>query len=157
LSRFTGGGEREVRRLQPLVDEINGLEAEFEALSDEEIRERMVALRAEILEDAAPTEPSDDELNHPESERRREIRVAREKADTKHLQSVLDDALPEVFAAAREVSRRHLGMRHFDVQLMGGVVLHQGKIAEMKTGEGKTLVAPLAAALTRWPGAASTW
>ena len=54
LSRFTGGGEREVRRLQPLVDEINGLEAEFEALSDEEIRERMVGLRAEILEDAAP-------------------------------------------------------------------------------------------------------
>ena len=152
LSRFTGGGEREARRLQPLVDEINGLEAEFEALSDEEIRERMIALRAEILEDAAPTEPSDDELNHPESERRREIRIAREKADTRHLQSVLDDALPEVFAAAREVSRRHLGMRHFDVQLMGGVVLHQGKIAEMKTGEGKTLVAPLAAALNAMAG-----
>ncbi|HEY7942217.1 MAG TPA: preprotein translocase subunit SecA [Candidatus Limnocylindrales bacterium] len=152
LSRFTGGGEREARRLQPLVDEINGLEAEFEALSDEEIRERMVALRAEILEDAAPTEPSDDELNNPESERRREIRIAREKADTRHLQAVLDDALPEVFAAAREVSRRHLGMRHFDVQLMGGVVLHQGKIAEMKTGEGKTLVAPLAAALNAMAG-----
>ena len=152
LSRFTGGGEREVRRLQPLVDEINGLEAEFEALSDEEIRERMVALRAEILEDAAPTEPPDDELNHPESERRREMRIAREKADTRHLQTVLDDALPEVFAAAREVSRRHLGMRHFDVQLMGGVVLHQGKIAEMKTGEGKTLVAPLAAALNAMAG-----
>jgi len=152
LSRFTGGGEREVRRLQPLVDEINGLEAEFEALSDEEIRERMVALRAEILEDAAPSEPSDDELDHPQSERRRELRIAREKADTRHLQSVLDDALPEVFAAAREVSRRHLGMRHFDVQLMGGVVLHQGKIAEMKTGEGKTLVAPLAAALNAMAG-----
>jgi len=152
LSRFTGGGEREVRRLHPLVDEINGLEAEFEALSDEEIRERMVALRAEILEDAAPSEPSDDELDHPQSERRRELRIAREKADTRHLQSVLDDALPEVFAAAREVSRRHLGMRHFDVQLMGGVVLHQGKIAEMKTGEGKTLVAPLAAALNAMAG-----
>jgi preprotein translocase subunit SecA len=152
LSRFTGGGEREVRRLQPLVDEINGLEAEFEALSDEAIRERMVGLRAEILEDAAPTEPSDDELNHPESERRREMRLAREKGDTRHLQTVLDDALPEVFAAAREVSRRHLGMRHFDVQLMGGVVLHQGKIAEMKTGEGKTLVAPLAAALNAMAG-----
>ncbi|HTS14716.1 MAG TPA: preprotein translocase subunit SecA [Candidatus Sulfotelmatobacter sp.] len=152
LSRFTGGGEREARRLQPLVDEINGLEAEFEALSDEEIRERMVTLRAEIMEDAAPTEPSDDELDHPESERRREMRIAREKGDTKHLQAVLDDALPDVFAAAREVSRRHLGMRHFDVQLMGGVVLHQGKIAEMKTGEGKTLVAPLAAALNAMAG-----
>ena len=80
------------------------------------------------------------------------MRIAREKGDTRHLQSVLDDALPEVFAAAREVSRRHLGMRHFDVQLMGGVVLHQGKIAEMKTGEGKTLVAPLAAALNAMAG-----
>ena len=152
LSRFTGGAERETRRLQPLVDEINGLEAEFEALSDAEIRERMVALRAEILEDAAPTEPSDDELHDPQSERRRELRTAREKGDTRHLQAVLDDALPEVFAAAREVSRRHLGMRHFDVQLMGGAVLHQGKIAEMKTGEGKTLVAPLAAALNAMSG-----
>ncbi len=60
---------------------------------------------------------------------------------------MLDDALPEVFAAAREVSKRKLGMRHFDVQMLGGIALHQGKIAEMKTGEGKTLVAPLAAAL----------
>ena len=65
---------------------------------------------------------------------------------------MLDDALPEVFAAAREVSKRKLGMRHFDVQLLGGVVLHQGKIAEMKTGEGKTLVAPLAAALNAMSG-----
>ncbi len=68
------------------------------------------------------------------------------------MQAALDDVLPDVFAAAREVSRRKLGMRHFDVQLMGGIVLHQGKIAEMKTGEGKTLVAPLAAALNAMSG-----
>ncbi|MFI5262773.1 MAG: preprotein translocase subunit SecA, partial [Candidatus Limnocylindrales bacterium] len=152
LSRFVGGGEREARRLQPLVDEINGLESEFQALSDEEIRQRMVELRAEVLQDAAPAEPSDDELHHPESERRRELRLAREKADTQHLQAVLDDVMAEVFAAAREVSRRKLGMRHFDVQLLGGAVLHHGKIAEMKTGEGKTLVAPLAAALNAMSG-----
>jgi preprotein translocase subunit SecA len=152
LSRFVGGGEREARRLQPLVDEINGLEAEFQALSDDEIRQRMVELRAEVLEDAAPTAASDEELNHPESERRRELRVAREKADTQTLQAVLDGVMADVFAAAREVSRRRLGMRHFDVQLIGGAVLHHGKIAEMKTGEGKTLVAPLAAALNAMSG-----
>jgi len=59
----------------------------------------------------------------------------------------MDGVLPEVFAATREAMQRTLKMRHFDVQLMGGIVLHQGRIAEMRTGEGKTLVAPLAAAL----------
>ena len=93
-----------------------------------------------------PNRP-EEELTNESSERRRELRRAREKEDIAHLQGVLDDALPEVFAAAREVSRRKLGMRHFDVQLLGGMTLHQGKISEMKTGEGKTLVAPLAAAL----------
>ena len=152
FSRFVDSNDRAVKRLHPLVDEINELETEFEALSDDEIRERMLALRTEIREDAAPSEPDDDELEHPSSERRRELRREREKVDIKHLQGVLDDALPEVFAAAREVSRRKLGMRHFDVQMLGGIVLHQGKIAEMKTGEGKTLVAPLAAALNAMSG-----
>ncbi len=152
LSRFVDSNERNVRKLQPAVDEINSLEPEYEAPSDEEIRQRMVDLRAEIAAEAKPSEPSEDELEHPSSERRRELRREREKADFKHLQAVLDDALPEVFAAAREVSRRKLAMRHFDVQLMGGIVLHQGKIAEMKTGEGKTLVAPLAAALNAMSG-----
>ncbi|CAN5744732.1 preprotein translocase subunit SecA [soil metagenome] len=152
ISRFVDGNERNVRKLQPTVDEINSLEPEFEALADEEIRERMVALRAEILEESAPSEPSRDELENPSSERRRELRRQREQEDTKHLQAVLDAYLPEVFAAAREVSRRKLGMRPFDVQLMGAMVLHQGKIAEMKTGEGKTLVAPLAAALNAMSG-----
>ncbi|MEO6350428.1 MAG: preprotein translocase subunit SecA [Candidatus Limnocylindrales bacterium] len=147
ISRFVDSNDRAVKRFQPMVDEINTLEPEFEALSDEQIRERMVALRAEILEDAAASEPSEEELNNESSERRRELRRAREKDDIAHLQDVLDDALPEVFAAAREVGRRKLGMRHFDVQMLGGITLHKGKIAEMKTGEGKTLVAPLAAAL----------
>jgi len=152
FSRFLDGNGREVRKLQPLVDEINTLEPEFQALSDAEIRARMIELRDQIREEGAPSEPSDEELKASSSERRRELRRAREKADVKHLQAVLDEALPEVFAAAREVSQRKLGMRHFDVQLIGGMVLHQGKIAEMKTGEGKTLVAPLAAALNAMSG-----
>ncbi|MDP8904196.1 MAG: preprotein translocase subunit SecA [Chloroflexota bacterium] len=152
LSRFVDSNERTVRRLQPLVEEINQLEDEFAALSDEEIRARMVALRDQIREDAAPSEPSDEERESPSSERRAELRRARHKADLEDLEAVLEDALPQVFAAAREVSRRRLGMRHFDVQLLGGIVLHQGKIAEMKTGEGKTLVAPLAAALNAMAG-----
>ncbi len=152
FSRFVDSNERVVKRLQPLVDEINSLEAELQALTDDEIRQRMIELRDEIREDAAPSEPSEEELTNESSERRRELRRQREKEDIKHLQGVLDDALPEVFAAAREISRRKLGMRHFDVQLIGGAVLHQGKIAEMKTGEGKTLVAPLAAALNAMSG-----
>ena len=152
ISRFVDSNDRAVRRLQPIVDEINSLEADFEAMSDEEIRERMIELGQQIREDAAPSEPSEEELHHESSERRRELRRAREKEDVKHLQGVLDDALPDVFAAAREISRRKLGMRHFDVQLIGGAVLHEGKIAEMKTGEGKTLVAPLAAALNAMSG-----
>ncbi|MBA2275575.1 MAG: preprotein translocase subunit SecA, partial [Chloroflexi bacterium] len=82
----------------------------------------------------------------------RELRRAREKVDLARLREVLDDALPEVFAAAREISQRKLGMRPFDVQLMGAIVLHQGRISEMKTGEGKTLIGPLAAALNAMSG-----
>jgi preprotein translocase subunit SecA len=69
----------------------------------------------------------------------------------------LDEILPEAFAVVREGAKRALGMRHFDVQLIGGMVLHEGKIAEMKTGEGKTLVATLPVYLNALSGAASTW
>ena len=152
ISRLFDSNSREVKKLRTVVDEINSLEEEFHALSDDDIRARMIELRDQIREDAAPSEPTEEELHAESSESRREARRAREKADIKHLQGVLDDALPEVFAAAREISTRKLGMRHFDVQLIGGMVLHQGKIAEMKTGEGKTLVAPLAAALNAMSG-----
>jgi preprotein translocase subunit SecA len=153
LSRLVGGSnDAHISRLRPVVAKINELEAHFQALSDDEIRAEMAELRAEVLEDAASSEPSSDELEHPVRERRREIRRAREQEDTKRLQSVLDDVLPEVFAAAREVSRRKLNMRPFDVQLMGATALHQGRIAEMKTGEGKTLAGPLAATLNAMSG-----
>jgi preprotein translocase subunit SecA len=152
FSRLFGGNEGQVSRLRPTVSRINELEAHYQGLTDDQIRDEMMAIRAEVAEGSAPTPPGEDELHHPDRERRADLRRAREKEDDKRLQSALDGVLPDVFAAAREVSQRKLGMRHFDVQLMGGIVLHQGKIAEMKTGEGKTLVAPLAAALNAMSG-----
>jgi preprotein translocase subunit SecA len=152
LSRFVDSNDREVRRIQPMVDEANTLEPEIEPLSDDEVRARFAEIRAEVREVTQPDDPSDDELHHPELERRRELAKARRKRENERIQAALDDVLPEVFAMAREAMRRTLGMRHFDVQLIGGAVLHQGRIAEMKTGEGKTLVAPLAAILNALTG-----
>src|SRR6188472_2840331 len=152
VSRFFDTNDREVSRVQPLIDEINELEDEFAALSDAEIRERIDVLKAEIHEVAEGEEPSDDELHHADSERRSDLRKARRKRENEAITASLDDVIPEVFAAAREASKRTLGMRHFDVQLIGGVVLHQGKIAEMKTGEGKTLVPTLALTLNGLTG-----
>ena len=100
--------EKEVKRVMPIVDKINGLEPEISKLSDEEL--------------TGKTQEFKERLNEGET---------------------LDDILPEAFAVVREASKRVLGMRHFDVQLIGGIILHQGRIAEMKTGEGKTLVATL--------------
>ena len=112
----------------------------------------MDVVRAEIAEDAAPEEPSEDELHHPELERRNDLAKARRKRDKERLQAVLDDMIPEVFAAGREAMKRTMGMRQYDVQLMGAIVLHQGRIAEMRTGEGKTLIPTLAAVLNGLAG-----
>ncbi|HEY6057622.1 MAG TPA: preprotein translocase subunit SecA [Candidatus Limnocylindrales bacterium] len=152
LNRFVDSNERELRRIQPFIDRINALEAEFEALSDDEIRARIAGIREEIRDEAQPGEPAEDELTHPDLERRRELAKERHKREQERVQAALDEVLPEVFAATREAMKRTLDMRHFDVQLVGGVVLHQGKISEMRTGEGKTLVAPLAAALNSLTG-----
>ena len=153
ISRLVGTSEESnLRPLQPLVDQINELESHYAELSDDQIRAEMADVRDEVRKAAPATEPSDEEQHTTDSERRAELRKAREKADSARMQQALDDVLPDVFAAAREVSRRKLEMRPFDVQLMGAIVLHQGKIAEMKTGEGKTLVAPLAAELNAMSG-----
>src|SRR3954451_19163575 len=152
LNRFVDSNDREIRRLLPLVDETNALEAEYEALSDDEIRAHFAELKAEVLEAAEPDEPSDDERHHSDLERRRELKADRRKRENARLQKALDDVMPEAFAMTREAMKRTLGMRHFDVQLEGAAVLHQGKIAEMRTGEGKTLVAPLAAILNSLSG-----
>ncbi len=115
---------RKLKRYQPLVSDINLLEEEIEPLSDEELR----GLTAEFRQ----------KLEKPET-------AARRKA-------LLDELLPQAFAVVREAGKRVLGMRHFDVQLIGGMVLHNGQIAEMKTGEGKTLVATLPAYLNALTG-----
>jgi preprotein translocase subunit SecA len=109
--------QRETKRLQPMVERINGLEAEYEALSNDQLRDKTTEFRGRYLAGEA-----------------------------------LDSLLPEAFAAVREAAKRTLGQRHYDVQLMGGMALHQGKIAEMRTGEGKTLVATLPAYLNALPG-----
>jgi len=109
--------ERELRKLQPRVVEINRLEPSVRALTDDQIRAKTLELKDRLARGAQ-----------------------------------LDDVLHEAFALCREAGRRALGMRHFDVQLIGGMVLHQGKISEMKTGEGKTLVATLAVFLNALAG-----
>ncbi len=152
MSRFVDSNERELNRIQPLVDRANELEPEMQARSDEELRAFAAEIREELQEAAEPEEPSEDERHHPERERRREIKSDRLKREHDRLQEAMDDVLPDVFAAAREAMRRTLAMRHFDVQLLGGIVLHQGRIAEMRTGEGKTMVAPLAAVLNGLTG-----
>ena len=152
LSQFFDTNDRELDAAPAPRRPTNELEDEFAALSDDEIRERIDVVRAEIAEDAAPEEPSEDELHHPELERRNDLAKARRKRDKERLQAVLDDMIPEVFAAGREAMKRTMGMRQYDVQLMGAIVLHQGRIAEMRTGEGKTLIPTLAAVLNGLAG-----
>jgi preprotein translocase subunit SecA len=113
---FGSRNERQLKRMSRVITRINDLEADVQALSDEQLKSRTAEFRQRLADGAT-----------------------------------LDDLLPEAFATVRETSQRVLGMRHFDVQLIGGMVLHEGRIAEMRTGEGKTLVATLAAYLNALP------
>ena len=108
-SLFGSSNDRYVKSIGKVVNQINALEPQIQALSDDELRAQTDKFRRQ-LDDG----------------------------------QTLDDILPEAFATVREASSRVLGMRHFDVQMVGGIVLHRGEISEMKTGEGKTLVATLA-------------
>ncbi len=152
FSRFVDSNDRELRRIQPLVDAASALEDELKAESDDEIRDRIREIREDLADLQAGFGPTEDELSTDERERRRDMEKARRERENAQLQAAMDEAAPEVFACAREAMLRTLGMRHFDVQLIGGIVLHQGKIAEMKTGEGKTLVPTLAATLNGLTG-----
>src|SRR6185437_9632007 len=134
VSRFIGTKhERDIKKIAPYVAQINELEPEMKKLSDEEITARSASLRAEVQARLEGVELDDPDYK-------------------KKLQDALEPAIVPAFATAREAGRRTLGMRHFDVQLIGGMVLHSGKIAEMKTGEGKTLVATLPAYLNSLAG-----
>jgi preprotein translocase subunit SecA len=118
LSKVFGTkNERELKRLWPLVEDVNSIEANIASLSDTQLKDKTEEFKRRL-----------------------------EAGET------LDDMLPEAFAVVREVSKRRLKMRHFDVQILGGIVLHEGKIAEMKTGEGKTLVATLSVYLNALEG-----
>ncbi len=120
---FGTSNERAVKRMLPVLAQINSFEEAIQQLTDEQLAAKTPEFRARIA--AALEGITDDD--------------ARKEAE----KAVLDEILPEAFAVVREAGRRVVGMRHFDVQMIGGMVLHQGKIAEMKTGEGKTLVATL--------------
>src|ERR1700719_2764363 len=134
VARFIGTKhERDLKLIQPLVTAINALAPEFETLSDAELVEKTVQLRAQVK-----GRLGDLPLEDPEFKER--------------CKEALGPALVPTFALVREAGRRKLGMRHFDVQLIGGIVLNEGKIAEMKTGEGKTLVATLPAVLNALTG-----
>src|ERR1700686_2945445 len=124
----------------PRVAAINALEPAMQKLSDDELRAKTNEFRARIKDrlSSIADEP-DADSGLPSSDRRKEIEKQRDEA----LKEVLDELLEEAFAVVREAGRRVLNMRHYDVQLTGGMILHEGKIAEMKTGEGKTLVATL--------------
>ena len=132
---FGTKNEREVKRLGPRVAAINALEPQIKHLSDEQLRAKTDEFRKKIQDRVAqiPDEPDAD------LDRQKEL----DKERLKVTNEVLDEILEEAFAVVREAGRRVLNMRHFDVQLIGGMVLHRGAIAEMKTGEGKTLVATL--------------
>jgi len=132
---FGTKNERELKRLAPRVEAINVLEPAMQKLSDEELRAKTDEFRTRIQERLSKIgdEPEADPDRLKELENQR----------TAAINEVLEEILEEAFAIVREAGRRVLNMRHFDVQLIGGMVLHQGKIAEMKTGEGKTLVATL--------------
>src|SRR2546423_857112 len=134
VARFIGTKhERDIKKLRPVIAAITEREAQVRSLGDEGLKTHFAELRTQVqeqLKDADPAEPA-------------------YKAE---LQKALEPAIVPAFALVREAGRRFLNMRHFDVQLIGGIVLHEGKISEMKTGEGKTLVATLPAVLNALAG-----
>ena len=134
VAKFIGTKhERDIKKMQPVVAEINAREAEVRALSDEQLKERFAALKTQVQERLKDSDPA-------------EASYKEESAQA------LEPVIVPAFAVVREAGRRFLNMRHFDVQLIGGMVLNSGRIAEMKTGEGKTLVATLPAALNALVG-----
>ncbi len=148
---FGDPNEREVKRMSPTVERINALEAEFERMSADELRGETEAFRATIAERVGSLAEElalarRDLLQETDAGERIGLQVEVDRLQ-KELRTVESDAmeeiLPRAFAAVREAAKRTIGLRHYDVQLIGGMVLHQGTIAEMKTGEGKTLVATL--------------
>lgn len=133
---FGDPNAKEVKRLEPIVAEINHLEEKIQKLSDKQIKDRYQEIKTEVTKEL---EKDKNKTEDRESLRKVEL-------------DLIAPHIPEVFALTREAAKRAIGQRHYGVQLMGGLVLHEGNIAEMRTGEGKTLVATLAVALNALSG-----
>ena len=131
LKLFGDPNNKKIKKMLPIVDHINAIEAEFTKLTDDELR-----AKTKYFQDILKARPKSDDI----------------KKDRQLEKQALDSILPEAFATVREAGKRVLNMRHFDVQLLGGIFLHEGQIAEMRTGEGKTLVATLPAYLNALTG-----
>ena len=165
LGSLVDSNEKQIKKLQPIVDQINALEADFEKLSPDDLKAKTAEFKNRLAEATAESQQKltvareeldeakkrlaevqneyEEETAESDVKQRQENLKQIEKEVWKAENAALDDILPEAFAAVREAAKRTLGQRHFDVQLIGGIVLLQGRIAEMKTGEGKTLVATL--------------
>lgn len=148
---FGDPNEREIKKLQPIVLEINALESQMQAKSESELRELTESYRERIAEATRAARTRLQGLRaeldtETDDDRRRSLRLEIDEVEKdldERERAELDRILPEAFAAVREASVRAIGLRHFDEQMLGGIVLHKNMIAEMKTGEGKTLVATL--------------
>jgi preprotein translocase subunit SecA len=143
---FGSKNERDIKRMSPIVGEVGAFEAQMKALSDDQLRAKTAEFRQRIKERTAkfteapvPVASAEDDAEPEDLDRAKTLDEQCRRVENE----VLTEIMPEAFAVVREAGRRVLNMRHFDVQLIGGLVLHEGKIAEMKTGEGKTLVATL--------------
>ncbi|MFC1612959.1 preprotein translocase subunit SecA [Patescibacteria group bacterium] len=144
---FKDPNDEVIKKMRPIVDKINGIEVEFENFSGEKLKDKTQELKSKLLENqskyCSEIKKIEDEISKAVSQNEKQ------KLESKLLEKrnkPFDDILPEAFALVREAGKRAFGVdkaRHFDVQLIGGIVLHRGQIAEMKTGEGKTLVATL--------------
>ena len=138
--------KRKLKRMKKIVQEINKLEPKYQAMSDDELKDQTNLLKKQLLElrkkADAKTALEKQKLEKESSKKAK--KTSAKTIDTKKAEDkILDQLLPDAFALVREATFRILGMRHFDVQMIGGIALHEGNVAEMKTGEGKTLVALL--------------
>ncbi len=150
---FGTQNERELKKLAPLVEEINSFEEKISSLSDEELKARVAEISESLKQKKKELDPELEKVREQVATSASEQDKNRHKKRLKEIKnSIFEESLPEVFAAIREASKRTIGLRHFDAQLIGGMVLHLGKISEMTTGEGKTLVATLPATMNALAG-----
>jgi preprotein translocase subunit SecA len=145
---------KEINKLAGFVDEVNELETTMESKSDHEIRQMMAEFRAQLSDESSEVRAEVEEIRQQyiqsTGKDRQRLQIQLEQAEKQRLKledSLLREIQTQVFAAAREASRRTIGLRHYDVQLVGGAIIHDGKVVEMRTGEGKTLVATTSVAL----------